>query len=122
MKSKQELRPLQNCVDMLHAYIHTFCSTASVFTATYASVTAEGNYSFSCPLWHKGECKCGFEVHSAIFSLRKQKNEGRTVEEHTIHLHIASAAHCLQSRLTQNLSLSEMAKVYSVFCTFQLLQ
>ena len=61
--------------DMLHAHIHTLVMMALfvlllLFTATYASVTAEENDSFSCPLWHyhhEGECKCGFKVDGAIF-------------------------------------------------------
>ena len=46
-----------------------------VFTATCAIVTAEGNDSHSCPLWHyrhNGECKCGYNAHGAILCSEDQ--------------------------------------------------
>ena len=46
-----------------------------VFTATCVIVTAEGNDSHSCPLWHyhhNGECKCGYNVHGAILCSEDQ--------------------------------------------------
>ena len=46
-----------------------------VFGAAFASVLADNSTSDTCPIWHyphKGECKCGNDLHWAILCTRGQ--------------------------------------------------